>query len=577
MTVIKKNSLNSLEKIIDGARKKLIDLGSRKHPYIAASLSTLEIQAVLQDEIIESGNGHVYLPAHHASAYLCLLVEKGETKDAKHVKHVKHVIDLRKLGTEELPYLFHVGNISCVEYNSGPMGASMPVAVSNALLCKKEKSYVLLGNAEMREGRTFEALAFAAAERLHNFVVMINDNGKSLDGETSLNYAGILHGFGFEVREVDGHNILEIQKVIKEASTSDKRYGIVFKTQRGYNTAFVDVPHCGSGISAVKSLGNLSKPKIVGKVISRVAQDVEFMVVAADTAKSTGLEHITHVDASRLINVGCSEQLLVGGLEAYQLKGKPVVAGTFAKFLLETAREQLEQLIANYREGHAKAPTVLFATHNGLSSGVNGRSHHALTSYEFIGREDVNVYHASGETQLEAMTREALSKPELTIILTERESDSFKFRDGVRVSKYEDLHNRDNKNYQFTPGIPEKITDFISNNYTLIIANGLRVYDALEAAQNARKKGDQVEVLSLPSFPLDEEKLIPYLQKAKKIIIVEESIKPYLGASVELIGRRNSISVEYAFMYVADPGFGGYEHLIRKNGLHAVGIQEKIN
>jgi|TARA_Y100000310_G_C20646780_1_gene797104 transketolase len=543
--------MKSIEEIIEGAREKLVDLGRRKHPYIATSLSSLEIQAVLQDEIIEQGNDHVYLPSHHASAYLCLLSEKGND------------VNLRKLGTEALPYLFHVGDVPGVEYNSGAMGASMPVAVSKAKLNPEEKSYVLLGNAEMREGRTFEALSFAAAEDMDNLVVMVNDNGKSLDGESSLNYAGILNGFGFEVREVDGHDVNAIQDVIRDASASDRRYGIVFKTQRGYKTEFVDVPHCG--ISAVKK-AHVTK---VGDVISRVAEDEDFMVVAADTAKSTGLEEITKVDPSRLVNVGCSEQLLVGGLEAYQLEGKPVIAGTFAKFLLETGREQLEQLIANYREGHAKAPTVLIATHNGLSPGINGRSHHALTSYEFVGRDDVNLYHACDETQLEAMTREALSKPELTIILTERESDSFKFKDGQRVSRYENLHD---ESYRFNPGMPEEMTDFTSDNYTLIIANGLRVYDALETAQ----KEDNIEVLSLPSFPLDEEKLVPYLQKAKKVVVVEESIRPYLGEKVELVGRRNGANADYEFMHVTDPGFGGYETLVRRNGLNARGIQDRL-
>ena len=544
--------MKTIEDIIRGARKQLIELGQKNHPYIATNLSSLEIQAVLQEEIIEKGEGHVYLPAHHATSYLCLLAEKGQK------------IDLRKLGTNNLPYLFHTGyNIPGVEYNSGAMGASAPVAISSATINPKEKSYLLLGNAEMREGRTFESLSFAAAENINNLVVMINDNGKSLDGKTALNYTGILKGFGFKVKEVNGHDVKAVQASIKEAALSKTKYGVVFKTQRGYKTEFVDAPH--QGISEVKS----SKQKIIGKAISRIAQDESFTVLAADTAKSTGLKEITKVDPSRLVNVGCSEQLLIGGLEAYQLKGKPVIAGTFAKFILETGREQLEQLIGNYQEGQVNPPTVLIASHNGLSPGINGRSHHALNSYEFIEREDVNLYHASDEIQLEAMTREALSKAELTIILTERESDSFTYNKGKKVNMYQTIHDKD---YQFKPGFPEEMTAFKSDGYTLIIANGLRTYDALKVAEDH----EDVEVLSLSSFPLKKDKLIPYLQKAKKVIVVEESIKPYLGEKVELIARRGGIVTEYESIYVTKPIFGGYENLVRKNGLDAKSISSRL-
>jgi len=548
--------MNSLEEIIERVRKTLIELGKR-HPYIATNLSTLEIQAVLQEEI--NDRDHILLPAHHASTHYCLQAEKGQK------------INLGKLGTEELPYVFHVGKGSQkTKYNSGAMGASMPVAVTKALINPHEKTYVLIGNAEMREGRSYESLAFIDSKCIDNLVVMINDNKKSLDGQTSLNYSKILNSFGFEVREIDGHNIAAICNVINEAKESSKRFGIVFKTERGHKTEFSEKAY-DEKFNEKKS----KKRTYVGKAIERLAKKRDFTVLAADTAKSTGLGDITLVDEKRLHNVGCSEQLLIGGLESYQLQGMPVVAGTFAKFALETAREQVEGLIANYNEGHVNTPTVIVATHNGLSPGVNGRSHHALTSYEFLGRQGVNLYHANGETQFEAMMDEALNKPELTIILTERESESFILRKGQQISKYKDFYadNFEGENYyQFHPGIPEEMTDFDSNNYTLLITNGLRLHDALNVAQQE----DNVEILSLPSFPINEACLTPYLQQAKKVIIVEESIKPYLGEHVELIGKRSGSTATYEYMHVTDPGFGGYEALIRRNNLNAKGMHGKI-
>jgi transketolase C-terminal domain/subunit/transketolase N-terminal domain/subunit len=530
----------SIDEIVEGARVRLAK--KIKRPYVATSLSTLEIQAVLQNRVVETESGSVFLPAHHFPGYVSLLEEKGSD------------IKLNRVGSTELPFLFHVGyGVEGVEYNSGPMGASAPVAVTKAVSTPDKKAYVLLGNAEMREGRTYESLAFAASQEIENLVVMVNDNGKSLDGDTSLDYNGVLQGFGFETEEVNGHDLDSVQAAVDRASASKKRYGIVFKTERNHGIETNDIFYDGrtnSGGSA----------KTLGKVIAKLGGKYDFTVVAADTAASTGLDGIQEVNESRLVNVGCSEQLLLGGLETYQFQGTSVVAGTFAKFLLETGREQVEHLIANYREGVVKTSTVLVATHNGLSSGINGRSHHCLTAYEFIGRDDVNLYHAAGETQLSAMMEDALKRPEITIILTEREDPQYA----------DDIWG--GIDYQFERGTPEELTEFGSDNYTLIIANGSRAYDAIAAAEDV--KG--VEVLSIPSFPLDETKLAPYLQRAKKVIVVEESNKPYLGDQVELIGHRSGSRAEYEPLTVTDPGFGLYKDLVRTNGLDTKGVAERL-
>lgn len=544
----------SLEQTVERARARLIEIAKRKPTYVATSLSSLEIQAALM-QLTENGEtGNLFLPTHHAVGYYALLSAQGQD------------IDFAKLNTKELPYVFHIGGKGGF-YNSGSLGDGAVIGIMKANLEPEKKSYIVLGNSEMREGITSEALAFAEQEDLNNVVVMVNDNGKGLDGEEHVDYAARLQSHGFEVREVNGHDLVAVQAVLEEARGADKRYGIVFKTERGHKTELAEMHYDGKAKSG--------SSKALGHVIECVARDIDFDVLAADTAGSTGLDGILAVDPNRFTNVGCAEQFMVQSIEAYQLAGRPVVAGTFAKFLLERAKQQIEHLINNYKEKQVKTPTVLFATHNGLSSGLNGRSHHCGTAYEWLAREGVNVYHANGETQAEAMLRDALDKPELSVIITERETKKPKMvrngKDMTTVDAYEDLY-KDDPSYQFVAGQPEELTDFEQDGYTLVIANGYRSYDAVEVAVGDK----EVEVLSLPSFPLDEQAVVPYLQKAKKVVVAEESSDPFLGRIVEGIARNNGLDTPFTFLHTTQNGFGNYDDLLKLNGLDEEGIRRAV-
>ena len=105
------------------------------------------------------------------------------------------------------------------------------------------KIFVILGDGECNEGSIWEAAALAGHMKLSNLIVIIDKNNLQLDGytKTVLNMDKLsekMKVFGFEVREVDGHNMDELRAafIIK----SDKPLAIIAKTIKGKGVSFAE-------------------------------------------------------------------------------------------------------------------------------------------------------------------------------------------------------------------------------------------------------------------------------------------------------------------------------------------------
>ena len=103
---------------------------------------------------------------------------------------------------------------------------------------KKEKhhTYVILGDGELQEGQIWEAVMTAAHYKLDNLTAIVDYNGLQINGrnEDVINIAPIgdkFKTFGWNVIEIDGHDLLAISKAIDTAKECmDKSTVIVAKT-----------------------------------------------------------------------------------------------------------------------------------------------------------------------------------------------------------------------------------------------------------------------------------------------------------------------------------------------------------
>ena len=143
---------------------------------------------------------------------------------------------------------------------SGSLGQGLSVAIGSALTKKLDKDpktvFVLMGDGELQEGQNWEAIMYAAANKVDNLIATIDLNGRQIDGNTDdvldlgdLNNKFI--SFGWEVIELnDGNSINEVINKIKIAKTKlgyGKPIVILMKTEMGNGVDFMKNTHAWHG------------------------------------------------------------------------------------------------------------------------------------------------------------------------------------------------------------------------------------------------------------------------------------------------------------------------------------------
>jgi transketolase len=106
-----------------------------------------------------------------------------------------------------------------IDFSTGSLGHGLPIGAGAALAARLQvsprRAFVLLSDAECNEGSLWEAAMFAAHHRLANLVAIVDANGQQALGRTDqvLDLSPLdsrWEAFGWDVHEVDGHNVAEI-------------------------------------------------------------------------------------------------------------------------------------------------------------------------------------------------------------------------------------------------------------------------------------------------------------------------------------------------------------------------------
>lgn len=132
-----------------------------------------------------------------------------------------------------------------IETTTGPLGQGLATAAGMAIAGKKYKHklgdevadykvYTIVGDGCLMEGISYEASSLAGHLKLNNLIVIFDDNGISIDGDTQLavseNHLAKFTALGFEVEAIDGHDFDQIRAALKRANNSSKPYFIACKT-----------------------------------------------------------------------------------------------------------------------------------------------------------------------------------------------------------------------------------------------------------------------------------------------------------------------------------------------------------
>ena len=203
---------------------KMLYLSKSGHP--GGSLSELEILIALYYEVmnIDSKNPNkedrdlfVLSKGHACPGLYAVLADKGYfPKD-----------DLWTLRKAESKLQGHPDSHKTkgIDVNTGSLGQGASVSIGLALAAKRknlgQKVYCLLGDGECQEGLVWEAAMSATHYKLDNLTFILDNNGLQIDGSNDevMSIGDVkskFKSFGFETYEVNGHNIDEIVKSLKE-------------------------------------------------------------------------------------------------------------------------------------------------------------------------------------------------------------------------------------------------------------------------------------------------------------------------------------------------------------------------
>jgi len=280
------------------------------------------------------------------------------------------------------------------------------------------------------------------------------------------------------------------------------------------------------------------------------------MVLDADVAKSTRTVWVRDKYPEKFIDMGISEQDMVGTAAGLALSGMIPFISTYCVFLAGRAWDQIRTTVC-YNNLNVK----LAGAHAGISVGPDGATHQSL--------EDV------------ALTRVL---PNMTVIVpcdaeeTRKATLAMAQRDGPCFIRF---------GREAVPVVTDESTPFEIGKARLcrkgsdvtIFANGAMVYEALEAAKTLETEGISARVVDLHTIkPLDGDAVLAAARETGCIVTAEEhQINGGMGSAVaEYLVQHCPVPMEMVAVHDSFGESGHPQELMDKYGLNRDTILQKV-
>lgn len=235
-------------------------------------------------------------------------------------------------------------------------------------------------------------------------------------------------------------------------------------------------------------------------LLELIAADSTVIALDADVAKSTRSIWVKEKFPANFVDVGISEQDMVGIAAGLALGGMKPFVSTYGVFLAGRAWDQIRTTVC-----YNKLNVKLAGAHAGISVGPDGATHQAL--------EDVAIMRALPNMTV-VVSCDAEETRKATLAIAKVNAPCFiRFgREGVPVITDES-----------TPFELGKARVCRAGSDVAIIANGAMLYEALEAAKSLAEENISAEVVNLHTVkPIDTETVIAVAKKCGCIVTAEE-------------------------------------------------------
>ena len=298
--------------------------------------------------------------------------------------------------------------------------------------------------------------------------------------------------------------------------------------------------------------------EVYGTVLKELGEtNQDIVVLDADLSGSTKSAIFGKAYPDRFFNMGIAESNMVSTAAGLATVGKIPFVNTFTVFLttlgLIAARGQVCYGNLNVKFGGAYC---------GMSDALDGASHHALEDIANMrSLPNMRIIAPSDETSCRWATQRAAEHYGPVYLR-------------LRRDVYPDLYPAGTEFEMGKGAIVREGTD------VTVIACGLLVHKAMEAAEALEKEGVSVRVVDMYSIkPIDEELIIRCAKETGALVVAEEhNIYGGLGSAVSEVLAHAGVGVPTEFVGIRDTftESGKYAELLAKYGVDAEGVKRAV-
>ncbi len=497
---------------------------------------------------------------------------------------------------------------------TGSLGQGLSIGIGMAINAKyldqtSYLTYVLMGDGECAEGSVWEAAEIASYYKLGNLAAIVDVNRLGQSGETMLvweteKYAKRFEAFGWETRVIDGHNL---EEVVKAYGTIDgkgeKPVAIIAKTIKGKGVSFLENKEGWHGRTlnqedfekAVRELGEvdqsirgeMERPEGQGPVSGpshstsfaipeyKLGEEVatrkaygetlvelglvnrDIVCLDGDVKNSTYAEIFKEKIPERFFEMFIAEQNMAGVALGLSCCGKIPFASTFATFWTR-AHDQIRM------SAYSAANIKFVGSHAGVSIGEDGPSQMGLEDMAMFKTVFGSVVLCPGDAVACAKLVEiAANQDGIFYIRTNRPA--------TRV-----IYANDE---EFKVG-GSKVLRSTKSDKLVIVACGVTVLEALDAAEELAREGINVRVIDAYSIkPIDEEGLKKAAEEAGNMVITVEDhyAEGGLGDAVlEVFATDDRVKIHKLAVFKM-PMSGKSSELLEYEGISAAAIVKKVH